>query len=88
MARLGPVSTSRRQPRKLGQLARRSRGVDWTAWWREWRPPIGRSRPSLRPPHADGSRLSAACAKPDALMRILLDSHIFVWAKCAPRPTE
>ena len=37
MARLGPVSTSRRQPRKLGQLARRSRGVDWTAWWREWK---------------------------------------------------
>ena len=37
MARLGPVNTSRRQPRKLGQLARRSRGVDWTAWWREWK---------------------------------------------------
>ena len=37
MARLGPVSTSRRKPRKLGQLARRSRGVDWTAWWREWK---------------------------------------------------
>lgn len=37
MAKLGPVSASRRQPRKLGQLARRSRGIDWTAWWREWK---------------------------------------------------
>lgn len=37
MARLGPVSANRRQPRRLGQLARRSRGVDWTIWWREWK---------------------------------------------------
>lgn len=37
MARLGPVSASRKQPRKLGQLARRSRGVDWKEWWRDWK---------------------------------------------------
>jgi prevent-host-death family protein len=37
MARLGPVSAGRTQPRTLGQLARRSRDVDWTAWWRDWK---------------------------------------------------
>jgi prevent-host-death family protein len=37
MARLGPVGASRTQPRQLGQLARRSRGVNWAAWWRHWK---------------------------------------------------
>ena len=37
MARLGPVSAGRTQPRTLGQLARRARGVDWAAWWRSWK---------------------------------------------------
>ena len=37
MARLGPVNVGRKQPRKLGQLARRSRAVDWTEWWRNWK---------------------------------------------------
>jgi antitoxin (DNA-binding transcriptional repressor) of toxin-antitoxin stability system len=37
MARLGPMTAGRKQPRKLGQLARLSRGVDWTEWWRVWK---------------------------------------------------
>ena len=37
MARLGPISGGRKLPRRLGQLARRSRSVDWEAWWQEWK---------------------------------------------------
>jgi antitoxin (DNA-binding transcriptional repressor) of toxin-antitoxin stability system len=37
MARLGPVGGGRTLPRRLGQLVRRSRGVDWAEWWRAWR---------------------------------------------------
>ena len=37
MARLGPVGGGRKLPRRLGQLARRSRSVDWEAWWQEWK---------------------------------------------------
>ena len=37
MARLGPMSGGRKLPRRLGQLARRSRRVDWEEWWREWK---------------------------------------------------
>jgi prevent-host-death family protein len=37
MARLGPMSRGRALPRRLGQLAPRSREVDWEAWWRDWK---------------------------------------------------
>ena len=37
MARLGPMSGGRKLPRRLGQLARRSRNVDWDEWWRNWK---------------------------------------------------
>jgi antitoxin (DNA-binding transcriptional repressor) of toxin-antitoxin stability system len=37
MARLGPMSGGRTLPRRLGQLARRSRNVDWEQWWRKWK---------------------------------------------------
>jgi prevent-host-death family protein len=37
MARLGPMSAGRTLPRRLGQLARRSRGIDWEQWWRDWK---------------------------------------------------
>lgn len=37
MARLGPMSAGRTLPRRLGQLARRSRDVDWDDWWRDWK---------------------------------------------------
>jgi prevent-host-death family protein len=37
MARLGPMSGHRKLPRRLGQLARRGRAVDWEAWWRDWK---------------------------------------------------
>ena len=37
MARLGPISGGRKLPRRLGQLARRARTVDWEAWWQEWK---------------------------------------------------
>jgi prevent-host-death family protein len=37
MARLGPISGGRKLPRRLGQLARGARDVDWEAWWREWK---------------------------------------------------
>jgi prevent-host-death family protein len=37
MARLEPMSGRRRLPRRLGQLARRARTVDWEAWWRDWK---------------------------------------------------
>jgi prevent-host-death family protein len=37
MARLGPISAGRTLPRRLGQLARRSRGIDWEEWWRDWK---------------------------------------------------
>jgi prevent-host-death family protein len=37
MARLGPMSGGRKLPRQLGQLAPRSRHVDWAEWWREWK---------------------------------------------------
>jgi prevent-host-death family protein len=37
MARLGPMSGGRKLPRRLGQLARRSRNVDWDEWWQEWK---------------------------------------------------
>jgi len=37
MAKLGPVAGARKQPRKLGQLAERAKGIDWVQWWREWK---------------------------------------------------
>ena len=37
MARLGPVSAGRTLPRRLGQLARRARTVNWAEWWRHWK---------------------------------------------------
>ena len=37
MARLGPISGGRKLPRRLGQLARGSRAVDWEKWWQEWK---------------------------------------------------
>jgi prevent-host-death family protein len=37
MARLEPMSGRRKLPRRLGQLARRARTVDWEAWWRDWK---------------------------------------------------
>ena len=38
MAKLSPVSgTSRKRPRKLGQLAEEAKGTDWTRWWRAWK---------------------------------------------------
>jgi prevent-host-death family protein len=37
MARLGPMSAGRTLPRRLGQLARRSRAIDWEEWWRDWK---------------------------------------------------
>jgi prevent-host-death family protein len=37
MARLGPIDGGRKLPRRLGQLARRSRNVDWEDWWRDWK---------------------------------------------------
>jgi prevent-host-death family protein len=37
MARLGPMSRGRALPRRLGQLASRSRDVDWEEWWRDWK---------------------------------------------------
>jgi len=39
MAKLGPISEvpSRKEPRKLGQLAKQAKGVDWDKWWRDWK---------------------------------------------------
>src|SRR5260370_28519273 len=38
MAKLGPVSgSSRKQPRRLGQLSGSAERVDWTQWWQEWK---------------------------------------------------
>ena len=38
MAKLGPANeASRKQPRKLGQLAAHAKGVDWRQWWRDWK---------------------------------------------------
>jgi prevent-host-death family protein len=37
MARLGPIGAGRSLPRRLGQLAPRSRRVDWDEWWRHWK---------------------------------------------------
>ena len=37
MAKLGPIDTDLKAPRKLGQLATRAKGVDWTQWWRHWK---------------------------------------------------
>ena len=38
MAKLAPIgSTSRKRPRKLGQLAEHAEGTDWIRWWRAWR---------------------------------------------------
>jgi prevent-host-death family protein len=37
MARLGPLSGQRKLPRRLGQLAWRTRNVDWEEWWRGWK---------------------------------------------------
>jgi prevent-host-death family protein len=38
MAKLGPVSgASRKQPRRLGQLSKAAKGVDWIQWWRNWK---------------------------------------------------
>jgi len=38
MAKLGPVNdAARKQPRRVGQLAKSAGGVDWIQWWRDWR---------------------------------------------------
>ena len=37
MAKLGPIDGKRKEPRQLGQLADRSKNVDWTLWWRDWK---------------------------------------------------
>jgi prevent-host-death family protein len=37
MAKLTPLSSGKRQPRQLGQLAARAGKVDWTQWWRDWK---------------------------------------------------
>ena len=37
MAKLVPLSAGTKHPRKLGQLASRSRSVDWTQWWLDWK---------------------------------------------------
>lgn len=37
LARLGPITGRLKLPRRLGQLARQARGVDWEAWWRDWK---------------------------------------------------
>jgi prevent-host-death family protein len=37
MARLVPLSTGRKRPRRLGQLAARARTIDWEEWWRAWK---------------------------------------------------
>jgi antitoxin (DNA-binding transcriptional repressor) of toxin-antitoxin stability system len=37
MAKLGPIGTALKAPRKLGQLATRAKGVDWRKWWRHWK---------------------------------------------------
>jgi prevent-host-death family protein len=38
MAKLGPISDAGgRQPRKLGQLAKHAKGIDWVQWWRDWK---------------------------------------------------
>lgn len=61
MARLVPLSGGRKLPRRLGQLARSSRAVDWEKWWQEWKASdrtieagfeaaVGRPLPSTRHP--------------------------------------
>jgi prevent-host-death family protein len=37
MAKLGPVGGAAMQPREIGQLSERAKGVDWRQWWREWK---------------------------------------------------
>jgi antitoxin (DNA-binding transcriptional repressor) of toxin-antitoxin stability system len=37
MAKLGPIGAGIERPRTLGQLATRSKGVDWIQWWRDWK---------------------------------------------------
>jgi antitoxin (DNA-binding transcriptional repressor) of toxin-antitoxin stability system len=37
MAKLGPVTGAETRPRKLGQLAEHATGIDWAAWWRDWK---------------------------------------------------
>jgi len=37
MAKLGPIDSLRKQPRQLGQLADKTRQVDWAQWWRDWK---------------------------------------------------
>jgi prevent-host-death family protein len=67
MARLGPVSGGRKVPRHLGQLAPRSRNVDWEQWWHDWKTldreiqaefevAAGKPFPSTRPPRRRRAR--------------------------------
>src|SRR5438128_3828292 len=38
MAKLSPIGgAGRKRPRRLGQLAAHAKGIDWTAWWRDWK---------------------------------------------------
>lgn len=37
MAKLTPIDAGLQGPRKLGQLAARSKRVDWARWWRDWK---------------------------------------------------
>ena len=37
MAKLVPLGGDKRHPRELGQLASRSKNVDWAQWWRDWK---------------------------------------------------
>jgi prevent-host-death family protein len=37
MAKLGPIAGVEREPRKLGQFAAHATGIDWTAWWLDWK---------------------------------------------------
>lgn len=37
MAKLTPLDAGPQGPRTLGQLAARSRRVDWARWWRDWK---------------------------------------------------
>lgn len=37
MAKLAPIDARVQRPRELGQLAARSKRVDWARWWRDWK---------------------------------------------------
>lgn len=37
MAQLGPIASPINEPRKLGQLSKDAKDIDWRQWWREWK---------------------------------------------------